>query len=930
VSTARIALLRHSRTVPCPVCDGHAGLEQGRGVRCAGFTLDRVVYCTREEYAGRLPVEITVSPPAYKHRLWGPCDCGCAHGWAALREFRGRREPKRTQADVLPVVDRHVIYSHTLELLTLRPEALADLARRGLSAEVVRSAGYRSLPRRGAEHQSLLSALIARFGDATVRRCPGFTDKNDRLNFWTSYSGRDGYVVPYKDEAGRKTGLQAKFLGGKYVTPYGTRLAHVYHVAGANPPGGDLYLTEGATKANVASYLGELWVFAVAGQALMPEHVAAITRLEAGRVIITLDQEDNRTTERARERWQASLHDAGLSVYNAVWEGKDVAGPKGLDDLLLAGARPRIRGTAVVPSAIGQRRTPRHTGTPGEVTQGVPLAEARCITARAVGDFVAQTQRNKGRALLVQTPPGAGKTRACAEAIVRHQIAARIVVGTGRLASEVAADYGYALIEGRNERNCERSDVVRALGDAAHDIERLACEEPRCPARETCAYWKQFHQQGPRVGAAEQLFNPRFLKGGALAVVHDADLLRSLIDRFKISEQVLGRSREQLCGVRREPALRLLTLIHHAVLDVPRRDDGGPGRALQGPAVWDHLAKTAARYGLNLARVIEALPCHGTLPAPSDEGVLTPEDVAAKPPATLLQLFEALREEQRAFLSGEDFNSRIRLGAGIEVVRLREHVKTKRGDVPVKEMALIVLEATPNEALVDHATKQHERLPHVAAEGRLPANVDVVQCAGRSNGHSVLRDERHLRSVFAEVAAERERFPVASPEREAAVCFREHRAQLVDLGFAEPQVLTFGAVRGLNAVAEVERLHVVGRPMPPTDDLLFLTQAIHHDEPPVARDLVLERRRYGGQPYAVAVVDFADPRASALLKSTRDDEIVQVIHRARLLSLDEQQTVPGLRGDRRSHVRLVLHTGHVVPGLRVDELHPGVGADKRE
>jgi hypothetical protein len=309
---------RHLRDTPCPVCGGHAGLAKGRGERCAGFSLDKVAYCTRDECAGDLPIDINTSPPAYKHLLLGACDCGSTHAGGA----QGWRTPRPTKAeDVLPLETRHAIFSRALELLELRPEALGDLTRRGLSETEVRSAGYRSWPRRGKEHQRFLNRLVSEFDDTELRRCPGFTDKNDRLNFWTAYRGRDGYVVPYKDEGGRITGLQAKVLYGSYLTARGTKLLNVYHVAGAGAPDADLFLTEGATKANVACSLGGCWVFAVAGQSLAPQHLEAVKRMRPGRAIVALDQEENRNTERARERWLLSLHHAGLAPYHAVWEG---------------------------------------------------------------------------------------------------------------------------------------------------------------------------------------------------------------------------------------------------------------------------------------------------------------------------------------------------------------------------------------------------------------------------------------------------------------------------------------------------------------------------------------------------------------------------------------------------------------------------------
>ena len=73
------------------------------------------------------------------------------------------------------------------------------------------------------------------------------------------------------------------------------------------------------------------------------------------------------------------------------------------------------------------------------------------------------------------------------------------------------------------------------------------------------------------------------------------------------------------------------------------------------------------------------------------------------------------------------------------------------------------------------------------------------------------------------------------------------------------------------------------------------------------------------------MVDFADPRVSALLHARREDELLQVLHRARLTTLDPQENLLlGLdSGHKRRQVRLVLHTNHPIPGLRVDHLIMG-------
>lgn len=907
--------MRHLAATPCLICGGHAALPQGRGIRCAGFTLERAAYCTREEFAGRLTLDFSTEPATYRHWLTGQCDCGLEHGSSVVPFIERRRiaapEP------VLDAATKDAIYRHALSLLALRLEALADLTRRGLSADEAYAFGFRSFPRRGGEHQTFLATLVEAFGEAALRACPGFTDKNGRLTFWTASPGRDGYAVPYRDEHGRITGLQAKVLGGRYLTARGTRMDDLYHVVGT-PHGQDLYLTEGGLKAAVAAVLGGIATFAVAGQTLRPAHVAAIRALGPARVIVALDEEDNPRTDQARERWVRLLSEAGVQTFVAVWEGADLGGPKGLDDLFQAGGRPRIRRATVVPSAFGERRLPYATDAAGHVDGGGSLAEARALTATAIDSFVGDVRHNAGKALLISSSAGVGKSTALARSVRAHRTAARVLVGTKQLAAELASEHGYVLIEGRNEDNCERSDVAHTLGEAGHDVERLACgtlQEPRCPARATCGYWAQFQESGPRVAATEQLFNPHFLAGGSVAALDDADLLRSVVERRFVSLEVLARSSEQLRRRHRAALARLIQFVQHAVVDAPER-------ALIGAGVWDHLARVAMRYRTDLGDLIRSVPEKSTTPEPEGEadGRVTLASIADVPPATILEVVRALRDELPGFESGEDFNSRLRLSTmGIEVWSLRAPVPDHHGLPILPRMALLVLDATPVQALVAHVSCHHERLPDVSARVRLPENVTVVQYAGASNGHTLLGDEERLQAAVSEVVAERRSHPVACPDAEAAVVFKRHRAAFAGAGFAGSQVLTFGSIRGTNALVDAERLHVVGRPMPPSDDLVFLAQVVHHDEPPISGQLTLAPRRYGGRHTGIDVVDFSDERVAALLRAQRDDELTQVIHRARLFTLDPQLGLE--QGEGRRHVRVVLHTSHPLPGLRVDELH---------
>lgn len=526
------------------------------------------------------------------------------------------------------------------------------------------------------------------------------------------------------------------------------------------------------------------------------------------------------------------------------------------------------------------------------------------------------------RAQLVSSSPGTGKTRTLAAAVREPNVRARIVTGTRALAQETAAEYGYALVLGRNRDNCERYDVVKVLGERGYDVAALACgskDRIPCPARERCLYWDQFQQEGPWAGTAEQLFNPHFLAGGNLVVVDDADLSRSLIERLSFTELELSDTFKLLKGKRRRGIRNLLIVLAAAILGVKAK---GQYESAVGAAAWDALALAARTHGFDIVALVEALPKSPTLPEPepNSEGLITASAAENAPPGGLKKLLQALRDEVPYFIAGEDFNSRLRISPyGIELWRLKDHVRGRHGQPLIEDMDLLVLDATPVAKLVDHLTRHHERMPDVRATVRLPDNVSVVQYAGSSNGHAVMRDTDRVKQVLAEIAAEREKVPT---EEEGVVCFKAHAKVMVEHGFAPERVLTFGMARGTNALAHVERLHLVGRPMPPGDEVAYLARVLHAGEPAISDQVVLSPRPFGGQPYEVEVFDFADERVAAILRCHREDEVEQALHRARLLALEQPQL--HLVGDDkptgRKQVRLVLHTSHPVPGLRVDEL----------
>lgn len=587
-----------------------------------------------------------------------------------------------------------------------------------------------------------------------------------------------------------------------------------------------------------------------------------------------------------------------------------MAPPKGLDDLLHLGKRPWIREYSHAPRNLTERRRPRITMEPGPVDRGGTLEAIRAETARAVSRFIKRSKA--GSALVVRTPPGVGKSTAIAHALAAKPNGTRIFTGTKKLAEEMAREWGYQLIGGRSPSNCGRFEEQAALGSRGFPVEKLACgttEEPRCPFRSTCGYFRQFDDFGTWVTTTEQMFNTHVLMGAGLLVFDDADLPRAMIEMLRVSPEALANAREQL---RDSPLADPVGILQQAVIDAPDR--------ITGPEVWDHIAVVARQRGCTLAELVESLPMLGRLPTPQGmDAVLTIEDIERVPPASLQSLLDALVEELPSYLSREPFNCRIRISPeGLEVGRLREPTVDRDGQPYTSRMAVLVADATPSLPFVEHLVSDHERVPDVDGVITLPEAVTVVQYADGSNSHKALQQDKTRTALLQAVEAERRLHPIERPEDEAVICYRFMREWFIEAGFDPDNVLTFGSVRGTNVLSKVRRLHVVGRPLPPLPETHFLAQVVFHDESFVSSRVVLRPTAFGGQPSEIDVLDFVDPRAAALLRASRDDELLQVVHRGRLFEIVEQLGLES--SSARNHVRLVVHGSHPIPGLRVDEL----------
>lgn len=595
--------------------------------------------------------------------------------------------------------------------------------------------------------------------------------------------------------------------------------------------------------------------------------------------------------------------------------------PKGLDDLLLAGGRPRRRGChRTQPVGFTQRRRPRPAPVDA-VEPGMSPRQGRELVAERIEQFVRTA--SPGEAQLIQASPGLGKSYALGRALRAFARTALVLFGTKKVAYEWAAQFGFTVLEGRNRRNCERMDVVEALTDGGYDVERYACGtagEPHCPFRGNCVYYQQFDPGGTIVAVTEQLWNRHALTGRDLIVLDDADLMRALVARGRASTEQLGQALRYLSGPRYVTVSKLVF-----ALLLASASHASDRRPLLGARAWDAISQAASTLGFDLLGALKQLEDEERFydrdrqprksprwPAPRRKGgePLQAQDVGRLPSKVIRTIIDVLLEEARAFGRGSDLNSYLRIARdGIDVQRLKPALSSDSGTPEVTNAAMLVLDATPIAPLTNWVLQDHRARPPVDCGVDLPALVDVVQYATAANSRQDIMSGR--RSYVTEIDEERRREPL-EPGQEGLAGYKLLSPGA--LGFPDDRFASYGAARGGNQLSDVLRLFAVGRPMQPTDELVYLAQVIHHDGPVVSGELILAPRRYVGQPWEIDVLDFADPRAAELMLATRDHELLQAIHRARPNTL-------GLDGDGRPALRLALHTSHPVVGLRIDKLH---------
>lgn len=315
---------------PCPVCN--------KGDWCRVTADGALAGCMRVETGCFKSKEGQDGSRVFLHRLTN----GPRHRADAKRPPVAavkRAEPERL----------HAVYSALLGCLTLSEGHRKALRDRGLPEEAIERGGYRTLPKQGRSR--IVRNLHERLGDDLLR-VPGFVVKEGRSESYVTLCGPVGLIVPCRDQSGRIVALKVRGDDPGEVRPRYVYCSSAGH--GGPGPGAPVHcptgtpeaaevvrLTEGELKADIILALTELPTLSIPGAGNWRPALPVLKALGCKTVRLAFDADANHKPEVARPLLDCAetLATEGYAVEIERW---DEADGKGLDDLLVAGKKPRL------------------------------------------------------------------------------------------------------------------------------------------------------------------------------------------------------------------------------------------------------------------------------------------------------------------------------------------------------------------------------------------------------------------------------------------------------------------------------------------------------------------------------------------------------------------------------------------------------------
>jgi hypothetical protein len=228
------------------------------------------------------------------------------------------------------------VYAALLAELALSFIHNTGLLERGLTQEQLDRLGYKTLDTEGrltAVNQLTKSGL-------KLGGVPGFWLDNSHVRL----AGPSGIAIPVKDTRGHIVGVQIRCDnagGGRYrwLSSRGFSLGcspgTPVHVAGMASVNGEIWITEGPIKADIASLKLKKVVLAIPGVSNWSGVIPIIRELKPKRVVVAFDMDKliNPIVDHHKNELINRLFHMGKKVFEADWD----SGYKGLDDILARG-----------------------------------------------------------------------------------------------------------------------------------------------------------------------------------------------------------------------------------------------------------------------------------------------------------------------------------------------------------------------------------------------------------------------------------------------------------------------------------------------------------------------------------------------------------------------------------------------------------------
>lgn len=257
------------------------------------------------------------------------------------------RNSKLASRDVI-----NATYRRFLSLCTLSAQHREELKKRGLSDSAIKHFGFKSALINYKERKRIIDTLLRE--GYTLEGVPGFFMNRGAWDFNVK-SRYSGILIPY-------ISLQNKLLGFqiRLDTPFeekrndgtvkqirylwcsstdmekGCSRSTVPHITSTRKVEKTIFFTEGALKADVASYLSGCTFVAIAGvtqYSILPPLFKQLKNSGVKRIVdcFDADYKNNPNVANARNRLKEEVKKAGLLYYRLDWEESD---GKGIDDFL--------------------------------------------------------------------------------------------------------------------------------------------------------------------------------------------------------------------------------------------------------------------------------------------------------------------------------------------------------------------------------------------------------------------------------------------------------------------------------------------------------------------------------------------------------------------------------------------------------------------